>query len=152
MDHHSRRLQCPFPRFSFVEMRSIASTHVDLLPPRNRFRDSYSPEDSREEHIEIGIADAEAVVNLGIDDGVKVDTEDGIGVGVKIAASDIREDENEFKTGQRQLEAGQLMASRERAGLIDKIRRSGRENLRVKALLCIERDHVDSLHHHMALS
>ncbi|GJU36348.1 reverse transcriptase domain-containing protein [Tanacetum coccineum] len=111
-------------------LRSIAPTHAELLPPRKRFRDSNSPKDSREEHIEIGIADAEAVVNLGIDDGVKVDTEDGIGVGVKIAASDIREDENEFKTGQRQLEAGQLMASRERAGLIDKIRRSGRENLR----------------------
>ncbi|GKG23847.1 hypothetical protein Tco_0391883, partial [Tanacetum coccineum] len=27
--------------------RSIAPTHVDLLPPRKRFRDSYSPEDNR---------------------------------------------------------------------------------------------------------
>ncbi|GKD42192.1 hypothetical protein Tco_1266837, partial [Tanacetum coccineum] len=35
-------------------LRSIASTHVDLLPPRNRFRDSYSPEDSGEVHMEIG--------------------------------------------------------------------------------------------------
>ncbi|GJZ54159.1 putative reverse transcriptase domain-containing protein [Tanacetum coccineum] len=77
--------------------RLIAPTHVDLLPPRKRLRDSYSHEDSREEHMEIGIADAEAVVDLGIGDGVRVDTEDGIGMGVEIAANDIREDEEEIK-------------------------------------------------------
>ncbi|GJY66924.1 reverse transcriptase domain-containing protein [Tanacetum coccineum] len=57
----------------------------------------------------------------------------------------------EFKTAQRQLEAGQLMASGEKAGLTDKTRRLGWENLRVQALLCIKRDQVDSLRHHMAL-
>nr|GEU56648.1 hypothetical protein [Tanacetum cinerariifolium] len=56
--------------------RSIASTHVDLLPPLKRFRDSYSPEDSREEHMEIGTADA----GLGISDGVGAHTKDGIEV------------------------------------------------------------------------
>ncbi|GKA18125.1 hypothetical protein Tco_0697962 [Tanacetum coccineum] len=112
--------------------RSIALTHADLLEPRKRFRDSYSPEDIREEHIEISTADAEAVANLGISDGVGAHTKDGIGMGVKITASDIREDEEEFETAQRQLEAG-------------------RENLRVRALLCIERYQVDSLCHHMAL-
>ncbi|GJX31237.1 hypothetical protein Tco_0241092 [Tanacetum coccineum] len=39
--------------------RSIAPTHADLLPPRKRFRDSYSPEDSREEHMEVDTVDAE---------------------------------------------------------------------------------------------
>ncbi|GKG16431.1 hypothetical protein Tco_0358754, partial [Tanacetum coccineum] len=78
--------------------RSIAPTYADLLPPCKRFRDSYSPEDSREEHMDICTADAEAVADLGISDGVGVDTEDGIGMGVKIAASDIREDEEEFET------------------------------------------------------
>ncbi|GKF25920.1 hypothetical protein Tco_0081814, partial [Tanacetum coccineum] len=131
--------------------RSIALTHADLLPPRKRFRDPYSPKDSREDHMEIGTVDAEAVADLGISDGVGVDTKDGIGMGVKIAASDIREDEEEFETAQRQLEASQLMASEKRAGLTDRIRRLGRENLRVRALLCIERDRVDSLRHHMAL-
>nr|GEU38426.1 putative reverse transcriptase domain-containing protein [Tanacetum cinerariifolium] len=140
---------------------------------------------SREEHIEIDTANAEAVTDLGIGDGVRVDTKDGIGMGVEIAASDIKEDNNEFeaeasaegtmeiavnplvtggisestrgdvpnlkgtlydifhyvlevpldritelKTTQRQLEAVQLMASGERAGLTDRIRRLGRENLR----------------------
>ncbi|GJT56710.1 putative reverse transcriptase domain-containing protein [Tanacetum coccineum] len=51
-------------------LRLIAPTHDDLLPPQ-------------------------AVADLGIGDGV--DTEDGIGMGVKIAASDIREDEEEFE-------------------------------------------------------
>ncbi|GKE59341.1 hypothetical protein Tco_1498526 [Tanacetum coccineum] len=113
--------------------RSIAPTHAGLLPPSKRFRDPYSPEVSREEHIEIGTVDAEAIADLGISNGVGVDTEDGIGMGVEIAASDIREDEEEFETAQRQLEAGW-------------------ENLRVRALLCIERYRVDNLRHHMALS
>nr|GEX11182.1 putative reverse transcriptase domain-containing protein [Tanacetum cinerariifolium] len=139
-------------------LRSIALTLVDLLPPRKRFRDLYLPEDSREEHMEIGTGDAEAVADLGIGDGVGVDTNDGIGIGVEIAASDIREYEEvfeaetkvpidritKFETTQRQLEAGQLMASQKRAVLADRIRRLGRENLRVRALLCIKRDRIVS--------
>ncbi|GJX78563.1 putative reverse transcriptase domain-containing protein [Tanacetum coccineum] len=135
------------------------STRVDLLPPLKRFRDSYSPEDSREDHMEIGIANAEAIADLGIGDGVGAHTEDGIGMGVEVAANDIREDKEEFKveasstggdvhdlegtlydiahymlevpfdritkfeTAQRQLEAGQLVASGERVGLANKVRR-----------------------------
>ncbi|GJT78079.1 hypothetical protein Tco_1044804 [Tanacetum coccineum] len=188
-------------------LRSIAITLADLLPPRKRFRDSYSPEDSGEEHMEIGTTNTKADVDLGIDDGVGAYTDDGIGMAVEIVASDIREDEEEFEaeasavgtreiavdalvigdisestrggipdledtvydivhymsevplnmitefeTAQRQLEAGQLVASIERASLSDRIRRLGRENLRVRALLSIERDRVDSLHPHMALS
>ncbi|GJX76010.1 hypothetical protein Tco_0322821 [Tanacetum coccineum] len=82
---------------STLVSRLIAPTHADLLPHRKRFRDSYSPEDSREEHMEIGIADAEAVVDLGIGDGVGAHTEDGIGMGVEIVASNIREDKEEFE-------------------------------------------------------
>ncbi|GJX14176.1 hypothetical protein Tco_0205934 [Tanacetum coccineum] len=52
--------------------RLIAPTHVDILPPHKRFKDSYSLEDS---------------------------------MGVKIAANDIWEDDEDFKTAQRQLEA-----------------------------------------------
>ncbi|GKE68444.1 hypothetical protein Tco_1526516 [Tanacetum coccineum] len=72
--------------------RSIAPTLADLLPPRKRFRDLYSPE----EHMEIGIVDAEAVVDLGIGDKVGAHTEDGICIRVEVATSDIREDEKEF--------------------------------------------------------
>nr|GFB62543.1 hypothetical protein [Tanacetum cinerariifolium] len=55
--------------------RSIAPALADLTP-RKRFRDSYSSEASREEHTEIGTADAETVVDLGVSDGVRAPTED----------------------------------------------------------------------------
>nr|GEW63997.1 hypothetical protein [Tanacetum cinerariifolium] len=45
--------------------------------------------------MQIGIADTEAVAYLGIGDGVY--TRDGIGIEVENAASDIREDEEEFE-------------------------------------------------------
>ncbi|GJX58071.1 hypothetical protein Tco_0289461 [Tanacetum coccineum] len=161
----------------------------------------------KEEHMEIGTANAEAVADLGIGDRVRAHTKDGICMGVDIAANDIREDEEEFeaeastgdtmeiaidplvtggifestrgdvpdledtlydivhymakvpldriiefKTAHRQLEAGQLMANGERAGLTDWIKRLGLDNIKVQALLCIERDQVDSLRHHMTLS
>ncbi|GKB60797.1 hypothetical protein Tco_0916983 [Tanacetum coccineum] len=117
-------------------------------------------------------------------DGVRAPTKDGLSTGFEVATSDIREDEEEFKTeardaldlegtlydishymsevpldritefkiAQRQLEADKLVASGERASLADRVRSLGQENLRVRALLCIERDRVDSLRRHMALS
>nr|GFA54299.1 hypothetical protein [Tanacetum cinerariifolium] len=78
-------------------LRSIAPTLANHLPPHKRFRDLYLPKDSREEHMDIGTTDAQAFADLGIGGRVGVDTEDGIGMGFKIAASDIREDEEEFE-------------------------------------------------------
>ncbi|GJV51305.1 reverse transcriptase domain-containing protein [Tanacetum coccineum] len=136
-------------------LRSIAPALTDLSP-RKRFRDSYSFEVSGEEHMKIGTTDAETVADSGISKGVGAHTEDGLGMGVEVATSDIREDGEEFKakasargtteivgrffgywitefeTAQRQLEASQLEASRERAGLAYRIRSLGRENLRVR--------------------
>ncbi|GJS66425.1 hypothetical protein Tco_0680989 [Tanacetum coccineum] len=74
--------------------RSIAHALTDLLPYK-RFRDSYSSEVSGEEHMEMGTADAETVVDLGISEGVGAHTEDGIDLGVEVATSDIREDGEE---------------------------------------------------------
>nr|GEX11028.1 reverse transcriptase domain-containing protein [Tanacetum cinerariifolium] len=153
--------------------RLIAPTHADLLPPCKRFRDSYSPTDSREEHTKIGTIDAEAIADLGISDGVGAHTEDAIVMGVKVVASDIREDEEKFEAeasagGTMEIVVDPLVIGgifesirgdplilrreRKRASLADRVRRLGRENLRIRALLCIERDYVDGLHHHMALS
>ncbi|GJZ91671.1 putative reverse transcriptase domain-containing protein [Tanacetum coccineum] len=42
----------------------IAPTPADLLPPRKRFRDSYSSEDSGEEHIELDTVDVEVVADI----------------------------------------------------------------------------------------
>ncbi|GKG48081.1 hypothetical protein Tco_0509966, partial [Tanacetum coccineum] len=78
-------------------LRSIAPTPTDLLPSRKRFRDSYSLEDSGGEHMEVDTADAEAVADIGISEGVVAHPNDGVGMGFEIAASDIREDDEEFE-------------------------------------------------------
>ncbi|GKE92531.1 hypothetical protein Tco_1573626 [Tanacetum coccineum] len=70
------RKRCRSPTTSVLSCtlvsRSIAPTHADLLPPQ-------------------------VVADLGIGDGVRAHTEDGMGIGVEIATSDIREDEEEFE-------------------------------------------------------
>ncbi|GKC55280.1 hypothetical protein Tco_1078025, partial [Tanacetum coccineum] len=84
------------PSSTYVS-RSIAPTPADLLPPRKRFRDSYSPKDSREEHMKVDTADAEAITDVGISEGVVAHPENGVGMGFKIAASNVREDDEEFE-------------------------------------------------------
>ncbi|GJS24556.1 hypothetical protein Tco_0453188 [Tanacetum coccineum] len=79
------------------DLRLIAPTPADLLPHRKRFKDSYSLKDSGEEYMEVDTADAEAVADVGISEGVVAHPEDGVGMGFKIAASDVREDDEEFK-------------------------------------------------------
>nr|GEY39897.1 hypothetical protein [Tanacetum cinerariifolium] len=139
-------------------------THADLLLPCKRFRDSYSPEDSREEHMEIGIADAEVVVfredeeefeleastrctmEIVVDPLVTGDISESTGgdvVDLEGTLYDIvhymsevpLDMTTEFETAQRQLEVGQLMASGERGGLANRFRMLGRENQRVRPLL-----------------
>ncbi|GJU94417.1 putative reverse transcriptase domain-containing protein [Tanacetum coccineum] len=188
------------------DSRSIAPTHADLLPPRKRFRDLYSPEGNKEAYIEVDTADAKAVADVGISEGVVAYPEDGIGMGFEIVASDIREDDEEFEaeasaadtreidvdplvvgdsfessrggipdledtiydivhymlevhidriteieTTQRQLEASQLVASGERASLVERMGSLRMEYLKVRAMLSIERDWIDSIRWHMAL-
>ncbi|GJX80513.1 hypothetical protein Tco_0328662 [Tanacetum coccineum] len=81
---------------STLVSRSIAPTLADLSPSK-RFRDSYSFKVSGEDHMEMGIADAETVADLGISVKVRAPTEDGIDLGVKADTGDIREDEEEFE-------------------------------------------------------
>ncbi|GKA79096.1 hypothetical protein Tco_0785692, partial [Tanacetum coccineum] len=63
--------------------------------------------------------------------------------GGKILAISMVEEAWLSEKEERQLEAGQLMASRERAGLTDRIRRLGRENLR-EEFCQIRRDRDDA--------
>ncbi|GJU66951.1 hypothetical protein Tco_1253210 [Tanacetum coccineum] len=209
--HGPSRMRCRSPTASIPSLthvsRSIAPTPADLLPPRKRFRDSFSPEDSGEEHMEVNIADAEAVADVGISEGVVAHPEDGIGMGFEIAASDVREDDEEFmveastadtreivvdplaigdssessrggipdledtiydivyymlevridritkiETTHRQLETSQMVASGEQASLVERIGSLRLEYLKVRAMLSIERDRIESIRWHMALS
>ncbi|GKA89959.1 putative reverse transcriptase domain-containing protein [Tanacetum coccineum] len=136
---------------STLVSRSIASPYADLLPPCKRFRDSYS----------LQIIAEGSIWRLTIPDHVIADG--AVEVTYEILGDLVQRFHDHtdeilvhriqvIETAQRHLEAGQLMASGERVGLADRIRRLGRENLKVRDLLCIERDRVDSLRHHMALS
>nr|GEZ39395.1 hypothetical protein [Tanacetum cinerariifolium] len=60
-------------------------------------RDLYSPKDSEGEQMEVDTADAEAVADVGISNGVVAHTGDGVGMRVEITASDVREDDKEFE-------------------------------------------------------
>nr|GEU55269.1 hypothetical protein [Tanacetum cinerariifolium] len=158
--------------------RSLDSSSPSAIPSRKRCGSPTTLVPSSTSVLR-SIAPALADLSPRKSDGVGVPTEDGIGMGVEVVTSDIREDEEEFEVeasagGTMEIivdplvtggisesiggdahdleETGQLMASEERVDLTDKIRSPGRENLRVQALLCIERDCVDSLLHHMALS
>ncbi|GJW63229.1 putative reverse transcriptase domain-containing protein [Tanacetum coccineum] len=194
------------PSSTYV-LRSISPNPANLLPPRKRFRDSYSPKDSREEHMEVDTADAEAVADVGISEGVVAHPKDGVGMGFEIATSDVREDDEEFEaeasatdtrdiavdplaindsfessrggihdledtiydivhymsevridritkieTTQRQLETSQMVASGERASLVERIGSLRLEYLKVQAMLSTKRDQIDSIRWHMALS
>ncbi|GJS20535.1 hypothetical protein Tco_0449167 [Tanacetum coccineum] len=204
-------------------MRSLAPTRADLLPPRKRFRDSYSSEASIEEDTEINPIETEVDIELVIGDGddvrdhvkidprdVKDDTEeyeadasagDTVEVGIDPMSAPIVEEEIIEPTGedssdssgtrdgivrsfedmpidlddavrdfyhhmskvridrivgienvQRWLEADQLIARGQRVSMIERIDNLRLENLKVRAMLDIERDRVNSLRLHMSLS
>ncbi|GJZ31197.1 hypothetical protein Tco_0576244 [Tanacetum coccineum] len=72
-------------------MGSLAPTRADLLPPRKRFRDSYSSEASIEEDTEIDPIETEVDMELGIGDGYDVRDH------VEIDLRDIRDDTKEYE-------------------------------------------------------
>ncbi|GJR02006.1 hypothetical protein Tco_0524990 [Tanacetum coccineum] len=204
-------------------MGSLAPTRADLLPPRKRFRDSYSSEASIEEDTEIDPIETEVDMELGIGDGddvrdhveidprdVRDDTEeyeadtsagDTVEVGIDPMSAPIVEEEivepagedssdssgtrdgivrsfedmpidlddvvHDFyhhmsevridrivgiETAQSRLEADQLVASGDRARMAERIYSLRLENLKVRAMLDIERDRVNSLRLYMSLS
>ncbi|GJU12755.1 hypothetical protein Tco_1135151 [Tanacetum coccineum] len=180
---------------SMPVMRSLAPTRADLLPPRKRFRDSYSSEASIDKDTEIDPIETEVDMELGIGDG------DDVRDHVKINPRDVRDDTEEYEARHQcwrkwiedryrpdvgmasivrgggrlltQLEGGffnSVMAigmmtllghSRimpilldccdsyrgQRVSMIERIDRLRLENLKVRAMLDIERDRVSSALH-----
>ncbi|GJS07485.1 reverse transcriptase domain-containing protein [Tanacetum coccineum] len=72
-------------------MGSLAHTRADLLPPRKRFRDSYSSEASIEEDTKIDPIETEVDMELGIGDG------DDVRNHVEIDPRDVRDDTEEYE-------------------------------------------------------
>ncbi|GJR16027.1 hypothetical protein Tco_0798679 [Tanacetum coccineum] len=162
---------------------ALVPSRADLLPPRKRFRDSISPEDSIEEDIVTDVladikADVTAVevvvdrdVEAGIDAGigikvdVGVDVEDEVEdevessdrgtmeVGVDVVAGidipdgmlmpDVRVED--IETGQRELEAGSLIAGGEKASLLEQVASLEWSNARLRGTLRMERARVDRI-------
>nr|GEW06842.1 hypothetical protein [Tanacetum cinerariifolium] len=127
---------------SIHSTRALVHSRVDLLLPRKRFRDSISPEDSVEEDIDTNVLeDIKYEVDVGIDvedtvedevkssDRVTMEVGVDMDVGIDIPDGMLMPDAVE-RLEQRQLEAGQLIASEERAGLSDRTRSLERENLK----------------------
>ncbi|GJV25371.1 hypothetical protein Tco_1378066 [Tanacetum coccineum] len=184
---------------STLVMRSLAPTRANLLPPRKRFRDSYSSEASIEEDIEIDPIETEVDIELGIGDGeiagdtveVGIDpmsapivkeeiveparedpsdssgTRDGIVRSFEDMSVDLDDAMRDFyhymskvridrivriETAQRWLEADYLIARGQRVSMIERIDSLRLENLKVHAMLDIERDRVNNLRLHMSLS
>nr|GEV68619.1 putative reverse transcriptase domain-containing protein [Tanacetum cinerariifolium] len=147
----------------------ISSIHATraLVPSQDIEADATAVEDTVDRDVDVGI---DAGIGMKVD--VEIDVEDvdedevessgrgtievgvDMDVGIDIPDGMLMPDTRieDIETTQRQLKAGQLIASGERAGLSDRTRSLERENLKVQALLSIERDRVDSLRRHMALS
>ncbi|GJQ90175.1 retrotransposon protein, putative, ty3-gypsy subclass [Tanacetum coccineum] len=106
---------------SILVSGSLAPTCADLLPPHKKFRDSYSSEACMEEDTEVGTAEAEVGLELGIGDeidsgdrvetnprDVRVDTEeyeaetsagDTIELGIDPVSARVVDEENEEPAG-----------------------------------------------------
>ncbi|GJY61030.1 reverse transcriptase domain-containing protein [Tanacetum coccineum] len=148
--------------------RALVPSCVDLLPPRKRFRDSISPEDSVEEDIDTDVledieADAMVVevavdrdVVIGVDAGIDMEVDVGVDVedevessdrgtmevGVDVVAKiDILDEDSE--TGQRELEARSLIAGGERASLLEQVASLERSNARLQGTMMMERARAD---------
>ncbi|GKF80331.1 hypothetical protein Tco_0238933, partial [Tanacetum coccineum] len=72
-------------------MGSLAPTHADILPPRKRFRDSYSSKTSIEEDIEIDPIETMVDMKLGIGD------RDDVRDHVEIDPRDVKDDTKEYE-------------------------------------------------------
>ncbi|GJR14594.1 hypothetical protein Tco_0797246 [Tanacetum coccineum] len=90
---------------SIHALRALVPSRADLLPPRKRFRDSISPEDSVEEDIDTDVlADIEAdatAVEVAVDRDVEAGVDAGIGMEVDVGVDVEDEVEDEVESSDR---------------------------------------------------
>nr|GEW44851.1 hypothetical protein [Tanacetum cinerariifolium] len=163
---------------SISTLGELVPTHADLLPACKRFRDSISLEYSVEEDIDADVLlDIEAdtvTIKVAACMYVKVGIDAGIGIKVDVwvdrEEEDVEAESSERGTrevrvdvvdgidipyGQRtlrrerQLEVESLIASRERAGLLDRVAALERSNTRLRDTLRIESLRADRLRRRM---
>ncbi|GJS76049.1 hypothetical protein Tco_0725930 [Tanacetum coccineum] len=144
-------------------MGLLAPTCDDLLPPRKRFRDSYSSEAGIKEDAEVGPIETGVDMELGIGDGDDVrDCEIDLGMsGMTPRTGEDSSDSSGTRDGiVRSFEdmpidlddVARFTITCLRVSMIERIDSLRLENLKVRAMLDIERDRVNSLRLHMSLS
>ncbi|GJW97837.1 hypothetical protein Tco_0179645 [Tanacetum coccineum] len=137
--------------------RALVPSRADLLPPRKRFRDSISPEDSVEEDINADVlADIKAYATTDevdvedeVEDEVKSSDRGTMEVGVDVVVGIDIPDED-IETGQRELEARSLIADGERASLLEQVASLERSNARLRGTLRMEKARADRFRRHMS--
>ncbi|GKE20552.1 hypothetical protein Tco_1432064, partial [Tanacetum coccineum] len=100
-------------------------------------------EDTREDFLDLVSADrSQEVVQIGLDVVMQELYDHMVDIHVDWITG--------IEAGQRELEVSSLISARERADISERIRTFKRDNMRLKALLCIKRERIDSLQCHMA--
>nr|GEZ72661.1 hypothetical protein [Tanacetum cinerariifolium] len=127
--------------------RALVPSRVDLLPPRKRFRDSISLEDSVEEDIDMDV-DVGVDVEDEVEDEVEfsdrgtievgVDVVDGIDIPDGMLMPDALE-----RLEQRELEVRSLIAGGERSSLLEQVASLERSNVKLQGTMMMERARSD---------
>ncbi|GJS28145.1 putative reverse transcriptase domain-containing protein [Tanacetum coccineum] len=126
--------------------RALVPSRADLLPPRQRFRDSFSPEDS---------IDMEVDVRVNVEDEVEDEVESMIEY-YREGLQDIYEHVMEIplqriediETGQRELESRSLIVSGDRASLLEQdaaFAMSWRELMKLMAEVYCPRNEIQKI-------
>nr|GEU31894.1 retrovirus-related Pol polyprotein from transposon TNT 1-94 [Tanacetum cinerariifolium] len=155
--------------------RALVPSRVDLFPPRKRFRDSISPEDSVEEDIDTDVlADIEAdamTIEVAADMDVEAMVDAGIGMEIDVVVNVEDKFKGEVESSDKgtigwsnmvvgidipngmlmpdavehleQLEVDSLIASGERASLLDQFMSLKRSNARLQGTLMLESVRTD---------
>ncbi|GJS11640.1 hypothetical protein Tco_0368436 [Tanacetum coccineum] len=140
---------------------SLSPTRADLLPSRKRFRDSYSFEASIEEDTKINPIETEVDMELdiGIDRMSAPIVEEEIGEPAGKDSSDLYGTRDGIVRSFKDMPIDLDDVVRdfyhymsERVSMIERIDSLSLENLKVRAMMDIERDRVDSLRLYMSLS
>ncbi|GJW52337.1 putative reverse transcriptase domain-containing protein [Tanacetum coccineum] len=107
---------------------ALSHVRADLLPPRKRIRGFAITSDY----------DHKTATTLKVGIGIEAD------VGVKVGIGIEREDEVEEQRRRT------LVASEEKAGMLDSIEVLERDNMRLRGMLCVVRERIDSLRRHIS--
>nr|GEY15711.1 putative reverse transcriptase domain-containing protein [Tanacetum cinerariifolium] len=144
---------------SFIHVtRALVPSHDDLLPPRKRFRDSLSPEDSVEEEIDTDeLEDIEAnamTVEVTVDRDVEAGINACIGMEVDVRVDVEDEVEDEVESSDRGTievgvdmvdgidirdEARSMIAGGERVSLLEQVTSLERRNVRLRDIMMMKR-------------